>query len=91
MVIGGQKILFYDLASSDILEHNLRKSRRMEKRKKSKNVEEVANAKQTEKEREWRKEKASAVITWPWSEVTACVLPTWSKILTRIYIPTFLT
>ena len=71
LVVGGRKILLYDLASSDVLEQNIRKSRRMEKKKKSRNAEEAENAKQKEKEREWRKKKARAVITWPWSEVTA--------------------
>lgn len=71
LVVGGRKILLYDLAASDVLEQNIRKSRRMEKKKKSRNAEEAANAKQKEKERDWRKKKARAVITWPWSEVTA--------------------
>lgn len=71
LVVGGRKILFYDLASSDVLEQNIRKSRRMEKKKKSKNAEEAAEAKQKEMEREWKKKKARGVITWPWSEVTA--------------------
>ena len=71
LVVGGRKILLYDLASSDVLEQNIRKSRRTEKKKKSKNAEEAANAKQRELDREWRKKKARAVITWPWSEVTA--------------------
>ena len=71
LVVGGRKILLYDLASNDVLEQNIRKSRRMEKKKKSRNAEEVADAKEKEKEREWRKRKAHATITWPWSEVTA--------------------
>lgn len=70
LIVGGQKILLYDLASSDVLEKNIRKSRRMEK-KKSRNAEEAANTKQKEKEWEWRQKKARAMITWPWSEVTA--------------------
>ena len=71
LVVGGRKILLYDLASGDALEQNIRKSRRMEKMKKSRNAEEVADAKQKEKESEWKKKKARAMITWPWSEVTA--------------------
>lgn len=71
LVVGGRKILLYDLASGDVLEQNIRKSRRTEKKKKSRNAEEVADAKQKEKESEWKKKKARAVITWPWSEVTA--------------------
>lgn len=71
LVVGGRKIFLYDLASSEVLEQNIRKSRRMEKKKKSRNAEEAADAKQKEKEREWRKKKARAVITWPWSDVTA--------------------
>jgi len=71
LVVGGRKILLYDLAFSDLLEQNIRKSRRMEKKKKSRNADEVADAKQKEMEREWRTKKARAVIAWPWSEVTA--------------------
>ncbi|KAF8133979.1 CPSF A subunit region-domain-containing protein [Boletus edulis] len=71
LVVGGRKILLYELASGDALEQNVRKSRRTEKKKKSRNVDESADAKQKEKEREWKKKKARAAITWPWSEVTA--------------------
>ncbi|KIJ59461.1 hypothetical protein HYDPIDRAFT_177805 [Hydnomerulius pinastri MD-312] len=73
LVLGGQEIMLYDLASRDVLEKNVRKSRRTEKGKKSRDAEEVTKAKQKEKEREWRKKKARAVITWPWSEVVALV------------------
>ncbi|KAG9315581.1 CPSF A subunit region-domain-containing protein [Chiua virens] len=75
LVIGGRKILLYDLASSDVLERNIRKSRRTEKKKKSRNPDEAVNAKQKEQEREWKKRKPRAMVTWPWSEVTAfCTL-----------------
>ncbi|KAF9219239.1 hypothetical protein BS17DRAFT_431256 [Gyrodon lividus] len=71
LVVGGRKILLYDLASRDVLEQNFRKSRRTEKKKRSGDTGEIAKAKEKEREREWRKKKARAVVTWPWSEVTA--------------------
>lgn len=73
LVIGGRKILFYDLASGEAAERNLSKARRTEQKKRSADAEEVGRAKQKEREREWRKRKARASVNWPWSEVTACV------------------
>lgn len=71
LVVGGRKIMLYNLASKDALEKNVSKSRRAEKRKKSGDAEEAAKAKQKDKERQWKKRKARAIVTWPWSEVTA--------------------
>ncbi|KIK96855.1 hypothetical protein PAXRUDRAFT_10541 [Paxillus rubicundulus Ve08.2h10] len=71
LVVGGRKILLYDLASRDVLETNLRKGRRAEKKKRSVDADEAAKAKEKEKEREWRKKKARATVAWPWSDVTA--------------------
>lgn len=73
LVVGGCKILFYDLASGPVAEQNLRRARRIEHKKRSVDAEEASKAKQKEQEREWRKRKARAVVNWPWSEVTACV------------------
>jgi DNA damage-binding protein 1 len=73
LVVGGRKILLYDLASRDVLEKNLRRGRRAEKKKRSGDADEAAKAKEKEKEREWRKKKARAAVAWPWSEVTAYV------------------
>ncbi|KAH7885105.1 CPSF A subunit region-domain-containing protein [Phlebopus sp. FC_14] len=72
LVVGGREILLYDLASKEMMERNISKSRRTEKRKRSEDAEEATKAKQKEQEREWRKKKARAAITWPWSEVAAC-------------------
>ncbi|KIJ17938.1 hypothetical protein PAXINDRAFT_72888 [Paxillus involutus ATCC 200175] len=77
LVVGGRKILLYDLASRDVLEKNLRRGRRAEKKKRSGDADEAAKAKEKEKEkeREWRKKKARAAVAWPWSEITAfCTL-----------------
>ncbi|KAF9236524.1 CPSF A subunit region-domain-containing protein [Melanogaster broomeanus] len=71
LIVGGRKILLYDLASRDVLEQNIRRNRRTEKKKRSGDAEEASRAKDKEMEREWRKKKTRAMITWPWSEVTA--------------------
>lgn len=73
LVVGGRKILFYDLALGEAAERNLSRARRIEQKKRSADAEGANKAKQKENEREWRKRKARAVVNWPWSEVTACV------------------
>ncbi|KIN94881.1 hypothetical protein M404DRAFT_17165 [Pisolithus tinctorius Marx 270] len=75
LVVGGRKILLYDLASNDAAAHNHSKALRMEKKKRSADAEEASKAKQKEKERERFKKKPRATVDWPWSEVTAlCTL-----------------
>ncbi|KAG6333787.1 hypothetical protein ID866_5298 [Astraeus odoratus] len=61
LVVGGRKILLYDLASTEVAEQNLSKIRRTEKMKRSTDAEEASRAKQKEKEREWKKRKARAI------------------------------
>ncbi|KAL4064854.1 CPSF A subunit region-domain-containing protein [Scleroderma yunnanense] len=75
LVVGGRKILLYDLFTGEAAEQKLSKARLTEKKKRSADAEEASKAKQKEKEREFRKRKARAVVNWPWSEVTAtCTL-----------------
>lgn len=73
MIVGGRKILLYELASAQKQAKQTGKRRRMEKGKKSGDVVEVAKAKEKEKEREARFRKARGSVDWPWSDVTAYV------------------
>ncbi|KAI6039683.1 CPSF A subunit region-domain-containing protein [Pisolithus marmoratus] len=75
LVIGGRKILLYDLASNDAAARNRSKAQRMDKMKRSADAEEASRAKQKEKERERFKKKPRATVDWPWSDVAAsCTL-----------------
>ncbi|KAH7926445.1 hypothetical protein BV22DRAFT_1118853 [Leucogyrophana mollusca] len=79
LIIGGRRILLYDLTSEDTQEKYQAKQRRTEKKKKSVDQAEAMSAKQKELEREGRKKKARASIDWPWGEVTA-----WCQIDARV-------
>lgn len=75
LVLGGRKILLYDLASDDVAARNHSKAQRMDKKKRSADAEEASRAKQKEKEREKFKRKPRAAVNWPWSAVAAsCAL-----------------
>ncbi|KAI6158847.1 CPSF A subunit region-domain-containing protein [Pisolithus thermaeus] len=75
LVLGGRKILLYDLASHDAAARNHSKAQRMDKKKRSADAEEASRAKQKERERERFKKKPRAAVNWPWSAVAAsCVL-----------------
>ncbi|KAG6903292.1 hypothetical protein C0995_000187 [Termitomyces sp. Mi166 len=71
LVIGGRKILMYELATSQGQAKQRSKRRRLEKKKKSTDAAEVEEARNKEKEREGRTRKAQGSVVWPWSEVTA--------------------
>lgn len=71
LVVGGRKLLLYELASIDWQEKQKGKRRRLDSRKRSMDSSEVIKAKEKEKEREVKKRKPKATIEWPWSEVTA--------------------
>lgn len=72
LIVGGCKIILYDLARGDVLEKSVNKARRMEKKGKA-NIEEEGTPKEKGKETEYKKRKPRAVVDWPWSEVTAYV------------------
>ncbi|TCD64528.1 hypothetical protein EIP91_003995 [Steccherinum ochraceum] len=71
LVVGGRKILFYELASLDDQSVRKGKKRRLDKRKASLTESEVEKAKEKEKDRETRKLKPKCFVKWPWSEVTS--------------------
>ncbi|KAG6887255.1 hypothetical protein C0992_013155 [Termitomyces sp. T32_za158] len=71
LVIGGRKIVMYELASSQGQAKQRSKRRRLEKKKKSIDAADVEEARIKEKEREGRARKVHGSVVWPWSEVTA--------------------
>lgn len=73
LVVGGKKVLLYELASRDGQEKQKGKRRRLETKKKSVDVTEAEEAREKERERERRRRKPKASVDWPWNEVTAYV------------------
>ncbi|KAG6831954.1 hypothetical protein H0H92_006555 [Tricholoma furcatifolium] len=73
LVIGGRKILMYDLASKRAQEKQGSKRRRLESKKKSSDAAEAKEAREKEMEKEGRIRKVQGSVDWPWSEITACV------------------
>ncbi|KAH0586144.1 hypothetical protein H2248_007410 [Termitomyces sp. 'cryptogamus'] len=71
LVIGGRKILMYELASSQGQAKQMSKRRRLEKKKKSTDAAESEEALSKQEEREGRVRKVQGSVVWPWSEVTA--------------------
>jgi DNA damage-binding protein 1 len=71
LVIGGKKLLLYELVDQEGQEKQRGKRRRLEDKKKSKNLKEVDKAREKEVEREGRKRKPKATVVWPWSEISA--------------------
>ncbi|KAF9013379.1 CPSF A subunit region-domain-containing protein [Cyathus striatus] len=70
-VVGGKKILLFELAPMKAREKQRGKRRRLEEKKKSTDISEAAKAKDKERERESRKRKPSASVEWPWNEISA--------------------
>lgn len=73
LVVGGKRILLFELASSDGQEKQKGKRRRLDTKKNSTDATEAAKAKEKEKEREGRRRKPKASVEWPWSEISAYV------------------
>lgn len=71
LVLGGKKIVFYENASKPQQETRKGKQKRIKKRISSGKPEEVAKAREKEKERETRKLPPRASVKWPWAAVTA--------------------
>lgn len=73
LILGGRKILLYELASSEGQAKQRGKRRRLESKKRSGDAADAAKAREKEREREARIRKAQGSIDWPWGEVIACV------------------
>ncbi|KAA1475747.1 hypothetical protein DENSPDRAFT_842582 [Dentipellis sp. KUC8613] len=69
LILGGRKILLYELASREWQEKYRGKQKRLDKQLKDPKT--SAGAKERQKEREVKRRKATASVEWPWSEVTA--------------------
>jgi len=78
LVVGGRQILFFDMASKQNQERQRGKRKRLETKKNSDDSAVSAKAKAKEKERSSRTRKPKASVEWPWSEVTAYVLNSYS-------------
>ncbi|KAF7975350.1 hypothetical protein HWV62_9805 [Athelia sp. TMB] len=79
LVLGGRKVLFYDLAPPKAQVKAQGKQKRTEKKKraaeKDGDANELEKAKQKEEERMWKKKKSRSWIDWPWSTVeTYCTI-----------------
>jgi DNA damage-binding protein 1 len=71
LIVGGKKILLFELASMQGQAKQRGKRRRLDAKKKSTDAADVEKAREKETEREGRKRKPSGSVEWPWSEVTA--------------------
>jgi DNA damage-binding protein 1 len=71
LIVGGKKILLFELASTQGQAKQRGKRRRLEAKKKSTDAAGVEKAREKEMEREGRKRKPRGSVEWPWGEVTA--------------------
>jgi DNA damage-binding protein 1 len=69
LVLGGRKIMMFDMASEEHRKKWIKKNQQTERQKKEESQKEKLKAK--EREREGRKRKARSTVEWPWSAVTA--------------------
>ncbi|KAF7299245.1 CPSF-A domain-containing protein [Mycena indigotica] len=72
LVVGGSKIMLYELAGENGRVKQSNKRRRLDQAKQSEYRREQAEAKEAERQK--RKRKPKATVDWPWSEVT-CFCP----------------
>ncbi|KAJ7430630.1 CPSF A subunit region-domain-containing protein [Mycena latifolia] len=69
LVVGGTRILLFEMASVDGQSKQKNKRRKLEKEK------DTAEVEKKQKERDTRKRKPKAFVDWPWSEITSfCAL-----------------
>lgn len=70
LVLGGRKLLFFEMATEDRQQFKREKQSRLEKRKASTSITDNHIAREKEKERESRRVKPKASLKWPWSDIT---------------------
>ncbi|KXN88147.1 DNA damage-binding protein 1a [Leucoagaricus sp. SymC.cos] len=75
LVVGGRKLLLYELVDEEGQEKQRGKRKRLEDKKKSKDPLEKAKAREREAERESKRRKPRANVVWPWSDIN-----TWCSI-----------
>ncbi|KAG5648442.1 hypothetical protein DXG03_005016 [Asterophora parasitica] len=71
LVVGGKRIVIYELASGQSQAKQRSKRRRLDSRKKSTDEAQAQQARGKELERERRNRKAQGTVHWPWSDVFA--------------------
>ncbi|KAJ6584701.1 CPSF A subunit region-domain-containing protein [Mycena capillaripes] len=71
LLVGGTRILLFELLSPEGQSKQKNKRRKLERGKESTNKAEVEKASQKQRERESRKRKPKAFVDWPWSEITS--------------------
>ncbi|KAJ7202805.1 mono-functional DNA-alkylating methyl methanesulfonate N-term-domain-containing protein [Mycena pura] len=72
LVVGGTRILLFEMASAEGQAKQRNKRRKLERGRESENQAEKDKARQKQNERDTRKRKPKAFVDWPWSEVTSC-------------------
>ena len=73
LVLGGRKLLLFELAGREAQTKQKGKRRRLEEKKASSDPNEAAKAREKEAEREGKRRKPKATIEWPWSDIAAYV------------------
>ncbi len=71
LVVGGKKVLLYELVDKEGQEKQRGKRRRLENKKSSKDPVEIAKAREKEAEREGMRRKSRASVPWSWSDIAA--------------------
>lgn len=71
LVVGGKKVLLYELVDKEGQEKQRGKRRRLEGKKSSKDPVELVKAREKEAEREGRRRKPRVSVAWPWSDIAA--------------------
>lgn len=74
LVLGGRKIRFFELSSSEWQEKHRGRQQKLQSQKKNADRSLGTNAKEKQKGRDIKKRRAKATVEWPWREVTAYVL-----------------
>ncbi|KAF8208666.1 mono-functional DNA-alkylating methyl methanesulfonate N-term-domain-containing protein [Mycena galopus ATCC 62051] len=71
LVVGGTRILLFELSSARGQAKQKNKRRKLDQKKASGNKADVEEAAQKQQERDTRKRKPKASVDWPWSEITS--------------------
>ncbi|KAJ7644328.1 CPSF A subunit region-domain-containing protein [Roridomyces roridus] len=75
LLVGGTRILLYEMVSARGQAKQSNKRRKLEKGKESGDKAEQEKAAEKQRERDTRKRKPKAAVDWPWSEITSfCAL-----------------
>lgn len=73
LVLGGRKIRYFELSSTEWQEKTRERQQKIESQKKNADRSLGGNTKDNQKGREIKKRRAKATVEWPWREVAAYV------------------